>query len=147
MTTISIGATIVLALGKPATEDAAGYEALASPVEVGEVVSIGTMGDTSEDVAVTKLKDGRTEHFNGAKDGGAVPVSYVDEAADPGQAFVELHSNTNVTVSAKVTDAAGVERWSYGRLANFQGMEKTATSYDGHSFEFRRNSGTVKITA
>lgn len=146
MTTISIETTIAHAVGEPATENAAGYEAL-TWVEVGEVVSIGEYGDTSEDVAVTKLKDGRTEHFNGAKDGGEMPVTCVREAADAGQVLVEANANTNQTVSTRITDPNGDIEYSYGRLANFRRPERTASSYDGVTYAVRRNSGTVTVTA
>ena len=146
MTTTSIGSTLHLVAAAPATEDAAGYEALTF-VEVGEVISIGAIGDTSEDVTVTKLKDGRTEHFNGAKDGGSVPVACVREEGDAGQAIVEAEGNSNTTISFKVVDPNGDARYSYGRLANIQTPERTASSYEGLTFEMRRNSGTVKVTA
>ena len=148
MTTISIETTLHLVVGKPATENTAGYEALESGMdEVGEIVSIGAVGDTSEDVTVTKLKDGRTEHFNGAKDGGAVPVAAIRDDADAGQVLVEANANTNETVTCKITDPNGTKHFFYGRLANVQTPERTASTYEGLTFEMRRNSGTVKVTA
>lgn len=146
MTTTSIGGTLHVVAAEPATENAAGYEALTF-VEIGEVVSIGAIGDTSEDVTVTKLKDGRTEHFNGAKDGGSVPVTCVRETGDAGQAIVESGANTNTTHSFKIVDPDGTAFYFYGRLANVQTPERTASTYEGLTFEMRRNSGTVKVTA
>lgn len=148
MTTISIGATLMLVVGLPATEDTAGYETLeATMSEVGEIVSIGAIADNSEDVTVTKLKDGRTEHFNGAMDGGSVPVICVREVADAGQVIVEANGNTNTTVSFLVTDADGNKQFFYGRLANVGNPERTATSHEGLNFEMRRNSATVSVFA
>ncbi|WP_347837720.1 hypothetical protein [uncultured Planktomarina sp.] len=146
MTTISIGSTLHVVAAKPATENAAGYDALTF-VEIGEIVSIGAIGDTSEDVTVTKLKDGRTEHFNGAKDGGSVPVAAVRESGDAGQVIVEANANTNETCSFMIVDPNGDEFYFYGRLANVQTPERTASTYEGLTFEMRRNSGTVKVTA
>jgi len=146
MTTISISSELHVAAAKPATDDQAGYEALTF-TEVEGVVNIGEFGDNSEDVTATRLKDGRTEHFNGAKDGGEIQVQAISNASDPGQIIVKAGSGTNTTHSFKIVDPNGNATYFFGRLANWTQSERTASSYEGVAFTMRRNSDAVEVAA
>ena len=69
-----IGSTLGIVAGVPATEDVAGYGAQ-THIEVGKVISIGEIGDTSEDITFDLLKTGRRTRVNGVSLQANVPTS------------------------------------------------------------------------
>ena len=142
MADTSIGTTPHVAAAAPATEDAAGYAAL-TWVEVGGIVSIGEKGDDAEDVTVSALKTGRTEHSIGAIDGGAVAVSCKNILADAGQVIIKAGNNNDVDHSFKMTDPDGTLLNFQAKIASGKYSEKTASAYEGYDFEVRVNTATV----
>lgn len=141
-----IGSTLALVSGAPATEDAAGYEAQ-SHVELGKVVSIGELGDESEDIAFDLLKPGRKTHVNGVKDLGEVPVTIEYDLADAGQVILRTANNGNTTHSFKVEDADGDVYYFQGLIANLKDLERTASQYKGANFVIRGQTGVTKVDA
>lgn len=143
----SIGATLSVAVGTPATEDQSGYEAL-SFTEIENVISIGEFGDTAEDVTFNLLKLGRTSHVNGVKDLGEIPVSCAFDAANKvGIELVNSNKNSNTVLTWKIVDNAGVTSYFQGRAANFRKTEKTASSYEGRNFVIRGTSAVFEVAA
>lgn len=137
-----IGAVIGCVVGMPATDDAAGFGAM-TYTPIGKVVSWGAIGDTSNDISVDLL-DGRVEHVNGARDGGAVPFT-IRTDTDAGQAILIAQSNTNAEVSFKVTDPDGKIAYFRGKVANVKDMERASSSYKGFNGEVRVNSATIRV--
>lgn len=139
-----IGSTLSIVAGTPATEDQAGYEAL-SYTEVGKIVSIGELGDTSEDISFDLLKPGRKTHVNGVKDIGEVPIVLETDTADAGQVILEAANNGNVTHSFRVTDSDGEDVYFQGLVANMRDNERTASNYKGKSGVLRGQSGITRV--
>lgn len=136
-----IGATIGCVVGAPATVDAAGFGALAY-VPIGKIVSWGEIGDTAADITIETL-EGRVEHVNGAKDGGAVPFT-IRHDTDAGQAILKAQSNTNNEVSFKITDPDGQIAYFHGKVANVRDSAREASAYKGFTGEVRVNSATIR---
>ena len=144
MADTSIGTTLHVIAAAPATEDEAGYAAL-SMIETGGVVSIGEKGDDAEDVTVSSLKSGRTEHSIGAIDGGAVAVSCKNILADAGQIIIKAGNNNDVDHSFKMTDPDGTIFYFQGKIASGKYSEKTASAFEGYAFEIRINTATFVV--
>jgi hypothetical protein len=138
-----IGAVIGCVVAMPATDDGAGFGAL-TYATIGKIASWGSLGDTSNDIPVDLL-DGRVEHVNGSRDGGAVPFTIRTNDADPGQAILIAQSNTNTEVSFKVTDPDGKIAYFRGKCANVKDMERSSSSYKGFTGEVRVNSATIRV--
>ena len=139
-----IGSTLGMVAGSPATEDQSGYEAL-SYTTVGKVISIGELGDTSEDIAFDLLQPGRRTHVSGVKDLGEITVVIEYDRADGGLTLLEAATNTNVTQSFVVTDSDGDDYYFQGLIANLRDSERTANTYKGMSFIIRGQSGLTKV--
>lgn len=139
-----IGTVLEIVSGSPATEDASGYEGL-SYTEVGKVVSIGELGDTSEDIAFDLLKPGRRTHVNGVKDLGEIPVVVEYDKADAGQDVVRAANNSNTTHSFKVTDADGDSYYFQGLIANVRDLERSASQYKGFNMVIRGQTGLTVV--
>lgn len=77
------GSRLFIGTTAPAT-DAASFEA-DSYVEIEEVEDAGQVGDESQAVNFTALKDGRVQKLKGPRDAGTMAVVCGDSAGDPGQ--------------------------------------------------------------
>ena len=137
-----IGSVIACVAATPATIDAAGFGAL-SYTTIGKIASFGSVGDSSADIPV-ELLDGRTEHVNGVKDGGAIPFAFRFDT-DAGQTLLVNNSNNNVDLSFKITDPDGKLAYFYGKVANVKDNERAPGSYKGLTGEVRVNSATVRV--
>lgn len=138
-----IGATLAVVAATPATVDASGFGAL-SYVSCGKIISFGQTGDTSEDIGVPYLA-GRNEHVNGIKDGGALPFAFTYDIADAGQIILRAQSNSQTTVSFRITDPDGKIEYFHGVVANIQQNERSSGSYKGQSGEVRVNSAVITV--
>ena len=139
-----IGTTLSVIAATPSTEDQSGYEAL-SWTEVGRVISIGELGDTSEDIAFDLLKPGRRSHVNGVKDLGEIPVTIDYQRTDAGLTILEAAANGNTTHSFRVTDTDGDDYYFQGLVANLRDLERTANQYKGMTFIIRGQTGITKV--
>lgn len=138
-----IGSTFSVTASTPTTEDAAGYAAL-TYTEVGKVITIGELGDTSEDVTVNHLKDGRTVHINGVKDLGEVAVEIEFDGSDAGQQLIANANNTNTTHSFQIVDADGHTVYFQGLVANLRHTQRASSNYKGASFVVRGQTGLTE---
>ncbi len=138
-----IGATIGCVVGVPATVDSTGFGAL-TYTTIGKIASFGEVGDTAADTTVDLL-DGRIEHVNGAKDGGAVPFTIRADADDLGQPILKAQSNGNNEVSFRIVDPDGRISYFYGKVANVRDTERTSSNYKGFTGEVRVNSPTIRV--
>lgn len=138
-----IGSTLSIVADTPTTEDVSDYAGL-SFVEVGRVVSIGELGDTSEDIAFDLLKPGRRSHVNGVKDLGEIPVTIEYARDDAGLTILEAAANGNTTHSFKITDSDGDDYYFQGLIANLRDFERTANQYKGLTFVIRGQTGVTK---
>jgi hypothetical protein len=141
----NLGTTFKVAVGKPATEDQTGYGAL-TWTEVGGVVSLPERGDSVEDVSEPVLKDGRIEHFIGAKDGGVIdiPVKFIE--GDAGQAALASGAGTDTVHSFQEVDTDGEAHFYYGRIMSYMTREATANSFKGRTAKIAINSGRTTGT-
>lgn len=146
MTTTYVGTTLSGVSGTPASEDASGYTAQ-SFLEIGKIVSISEVGDTSDDVTVDLLKPGRRGHANGVKDLGEISVVVEVDNSDAGQTLVKAANNTNNSHSFKIADADGEDVYFYGLVANYRDAARSASGYKGASFVIRGQSGVTRVTA
>jgi hypothetical protein len=138
-----IGATVAVSAAVPATVDQAGFAAL-TYTAVGSITEWGEVGDSSEDVTETTLA-GRTNHANGALDGGSVAFTILSNGTDAGQTILKTKNNTNDEVSVKITDPDGQITYFFGKVANLKDRQRTASTMKGQTGEFRVNSATVRV--
>lgn len=94
------GSIIEVAVGEPATFDAAGYKALTWAQVVG-IVSVGEFGDTENDVTEPLLTEGRIIHQNGLSDGGEVPFAVQYREVDAGADLIRANSGGSQIVSVR----------------------------------------------
>lgn len=139
-----IGSTLSIVASTPASEDQTGYEAL-SYTEVGKIVSVGELGDESDEITFDLLKTGRRSRVNGVKDLGNIPVVVEHDAADAGQDIVRAGNNTNTTHTFKITDTDNIDYYFQGLLANYKMNAREANQYKGFSCVLRGQTGVTDV--
>lgn len=80
----SAGTTLAIAVGKPATEDKAGYEAM-TWIPVGEVIDLPEYGPTVTVVESNPLEKAVTEKYPGQTDHGSIAIGLDQDMEDLGQ--------------------------------------------------------------
>ena len=138
-----IGSTLSISRGTPANDAAANDYAGLRWSEVGKVVVLGELGDSSEDVSFDLLKSGRKTHVNGIRDIGEFPVTVEFDQEDAGQNITETASDTNTTHSFRIVDSDEAVQYFTGVVANYRVSERTASQYKGAMFAVRGQSGLV----
>ena len=114
--------------------------------EIGGVISVAELGDTSEDVSFDLLKGGRKTHVNGVRDIGSVSFSCEYISNDGGQNRIRTLNNTNTPVAVEITDSDGQKQAFRGVVANYRVTERTASSYKGCMFDIRGQSDLFQGT-
>lgn len=97
----SKGTKLYVSAAKPATEDAAGYAALAW-TEVVNLLSVSDTGDTYADASATHLGDGRVSHTPSDADGGAFDVTCTKNIGDAGQVILQTAVGNACGISVKI---------------------------------------------
>lgn len=143
-TYIDLGATLSIALGKPATLDATGFAAK-SYTQIKGILNIPENGDTAEDVSEPTLADGRTEHFYGTKDGGGIDISFKYIEGDAGQALIlpGVDRDVNAVWSFKIEDSDGTITYKYGRIGPVRRSERRSNTFKGYNMPIMFNSAEV----
>lgn len=85
---VNTGLLVSIVVGQPATFDQAGYEALSYTL-VGEVVSVGEYGATTEVVNHQPLATGVTEKFKGFINYGQASLGLAYQSDDAGQVILK----------------------------------------------------------
>lgn len=112
-------------------------------VDIGKVVTIGALGDTSTAISISLLKEGRTIYVNGEKTLGEIAVTIATDISDTAQSTIANNANTNTNYWFEVEDMDGKRYFFQGLLANYQALERSASQYKGATFVIRGNSRIV----
>lgn len=140
-----IGSKLSLVAGaRDPAQDAAGY-ALLTWAEVGKVVTVGALGDTSASIPINLLAEGRTIYVNGEKTLGEITVTVAIDTADAQQLAIAGAANSNDNYNFKVEDADGEIYYFQGLLANWQTTERSTSNYKGATFVIRGNSSIIIV--
>ena len=116
-------------------------------VEVGDVATIGPLGDSHERITVTALKDGRTVSFPGAIDGGELQVAInTENSGDAGQTAIRNANGSADTYAFKIDDATGQDAYFLGRVANLMESERSPSVNRGLTFTIWRVTAVQYIT-
>lgn len=160
MTTNFIGAALYIAKALPATNDAAGFEAL-SWVRINGLVSGPQFGFSHDVVDIPDLGTGFQDAVKGMGSGTDTSFAFRDIVGDTGQADVEekaFDNDGSASLKLVVTPtgpdagngpevASGDEvQYSQGFLHSFEPNEPTAGSYTGATCGFRARRKPVKAT-
>lgn len=140
------GTTIEVAVGEPATFDAAGYKALTASAVVG-IVSFGEWGDTENDVNEALLSEGRLIHQNGLSDGGEVPIAVQYRTTDAGADVIRANSGASQIVSVIKTYPSGDKECASGVFTSPRQRSAENDSIRGFTSILRVNTRVYEFTS
>ncbi len=114
--TTAAGTGLAISAGKPATQTAAGYDAL-TWTEVNNVESIGAIGAATEVVGFQPLRGPQQKHKGPTNYGSLTPTIALDEA-DAGQQLLSAASapTNNELYAIRVTKPDGALRYCQARV-------------------------------
>lgn len=157
MTGSHIGKTIYVAEALPATNNAAGFEAL-TWVKVNGVQTLPQLGVTHSDIPVADLQTGFTSGIKGAATGNDSTMTFRMVASDAGQEDVRNRANAGGTggaASIKIVKGSGADQapatgdpvqYAQGYLHSYVEIQGDDSSHEGFSVNFRQNALTVDAT-
>ena len=116
-------------------------------VEVGEVATIGALGDSHERITVTALKDGRVNSFPGSIDGGELAIAVnTENSGDAGQTAIRNANGSTDTYAFKIDDSTGDDKYFLGRVANLMESERSPSVNRGLTFTIWRITAIQSIS-
>ena len=133
------GTTLAVVATATTPADDAAWKAL-SYVEVGQIASIGPLGDSHERITVPDLKTGRLDSFPGNIDGTeqAVAIS-TENSGDAGQTILRTANGTANTVAVRIQDPGSVPgKYFLARVANYMDVERSPSVNQGATCTFWR---------
>lgn len=140
-----IGGVLGHVTGLRDTDAAASDYGAKSFADLGNIKSVGALGDTSNAISVSLLKEGRVTKVNGEKDGGEVSIAVAFDASDSTYTTIRALANTNTNVWWEMTDADGKIVYFQGLVANWQETERNGSTEKGATWIIRVNSGFVYV--
>lgn len=117
--TTAAGSALAISAASPATEDAAGYGAIAF-TEIGSIDKIGALGATFAKVEFQPLKGPKEKH-KGSADYGSLAPSMAYDSTDAGQTLLRTAADdaTSKLYSFEVTYPTGEKRYFGGRVFGY----------------------------
>ena len=117
--TTAAGSTLAISAAAPATEDAAGYQALTF-TEIGQIEKIGSLGATFNKVEFQPLKGPKQKH-KGSVDYGSLQPTLAHDDEDAGQTLLRTASDdaTSKLYAFEVTYPTGAKRYFQGRVFGY----------------------------
>lgn len=155
----SIGKTIYVAQSLPATNDAAGFEAL-TWVQAKGVQTLPQLGVTNAAIEVPDLATGFTAANKGAASGVESQMSFRKIDADAGQIDIKEQSDDSQgSLSVKIVTGSGADsgdgpipvtgdpvQYAQGFVHSYQENQGDTTTHEGFTVSFRQNALTVDAT-
>jgi len=114
----SAGTKLAISAAAPATQTAAGYQAL-TYTEIGGIESIGAFGAVTEEVTFQPLRGAR-ESYKGGTNFGSLSPSIAHDDDDAGQELLRTASEDATDLySFEVTYPSGAKRFFQGRVFGY----------------------------
>ena len=98
----SAGSTLAISAAAPASEDAAGYNAL-TWTTIGEITELGELGATSNLITHNPVADKITRKLKGARNFGAMNLSMARDTSDAGQTLLRAAAASDNLYSFRLT--------------------------------------------
>jgi len=158
MTTGShIGKTLYVAEALPATNTAAGFEAL-TWVKVNGVQTLPQLGVSHNNIDVSDLQSGFTAGIKGAGSGNDSTMAFRLVASDAGQEDLRNRANaggTSGAISVKIVKGSGADQapatgdpvqYAQGYAHSYVEIQGDDSSHEGFSVNFKQNALTIDAT-
>lgn len=152
-----IGKTLYVATAAPATNNAAGFEAL-SWVKVEGLQSLPQLGVSHANIDVPDLQTGFTSGVKGAGTGNDSQMAFRMVDSDTGQGNLRTAANAGGdagTISVKIVKGSGANQapvngdpvqYATGYAHSYLENQGTETTFEGFTVNFKQGAPTVDAT-
>jgi hypothetical protein len=120
----SIGATLSVYIGTPATDDVAGFTAITGWIEVGELTEFGNPSISIAQDTHTPLKTGFEENRYGIKSADGADYVCGRDVTDAGQQAIQSAVEDREELSIKISDTSGDEYY-WGTISSFTPSDRS----------------------
>jgi len=151
----NIGKTLYISAALPATNDAAGFEAL-TWTKVNGVQSLPQLGVSGANIDVPDLQTGFTAGVKGAMSGNESTAAFRKVASDTGQALALTTANSPEGLcSIKIGRGSDTDealqtgdpvQYAQGYLNGYLEIQGDTTTHEGFTVSFKQNDFTVDAT-
>lgn len=154
MTRTHLGKQVWIATGVPATNDAAGFEAL-TWVRVNGFVGGLQLGFSANNIDIPDMGSAITLGAKGMRSGNDSTINFRNVASDTGQTNIRTYANDSTSAhSIKVISAAidavaetgDPVQYAQGYFHSFTENEISEDGYEGFSVNFKQNAPTINAT-
>lgn len=151
----NIGKTIYISTALPATNDAAGFEAL-SWTKANGVQTLPQLGVSHSNIDVPDLQSGFTAGVKGAGTGNDSPMTFRQVDGDAGQTALRTAADAGGDAGAlaiKIVLGSGTDNapatgdpteYAQGYAHSYIDNQGTDTTHEGFSANFKQNALTIK---
>lgn len=131
------GSTLGLSAVAPATQDAAGYNAL-TYTSAGEITDLGTLGKTYATVTHSPVGNRRVQKIKGSYNNGTMTIKMGRDYSDAGQAAFVAALGSDSPYSFKLT-------LQNGKKLYFQGLVSSYTTDVGSVDQITAADATIEL--
>ena len=136
----SAGSTFALSASAPSAETAAGFDALVYTV-VGEVTSLGAVGQESSLITHMPVADRVVRKLKGSKNNGSMELSYaLDLGGHQGQQLLKVAAESDNAYSCRIVLQNGTKIY-------FRGLVMSAKREVGGVDSITSGSSTIEVTS
>ena len=146
MVATSAGSTMAIGdVGSlPATEDAAGYEALTLN-DIGNIESLSVFGVEYNPVTFTPLAGRKVQKYKGSYDPGTITATLAITDDDDGQIAAEAGLAVDSDIAFSVTTQSGTVRYFSGKVMSFTTNISSVDSITMGDVQVAINTDIIKV--
>lgn len=135
----SAGSTFAISASAPASENAAGFDALTYTL-VGEVTNLGAVGQESSLITHMPVGDRVVRKLKGSKNNGTMELTYALDLADAGQVLLKAAAESDSAYSVRLVLQNGTKIY-------FRGLVMSAKREVGGVDSITSGSSTIEVTS
>jgi hypothetical protein len=138
------GTTLAISAAAPATEDAAGYNALTWTL-IGEITDLGEFGPTANLITHNPIADKITRKLKGAVNYGSMNLTMARDTTDAGQVLLRAAQAANNAYSFRVTFQNGAKSYFKGLVLSTSTQAGSVDSITGLTSNVELTSAIVEV--
>lgn len=138
------GSSFALSAGVPATQDAAGYNALTYTV-AGEVTDLGDLGKTYNTVTHNPVSSRRVQKIKGSYNNGTMTIKMGKDFSDAGQILMATARDSDASFAFRLTLQNGKKMYYQGLVSAFTTQVGTVDQVTGGTVMIEIVSDIVEV--
>jgi hypothetical protein len=140
----SAGSALALSAVLPATQDAAGYNAL-TWTNVGEVTDVGELGKEYNLITYTPLASRRVQKLKGSYNQGTMALQMARDTADAGQTAIRTARDSDADYAFRLTLQNGTKLYFQAKVMGYKTSVGSTDQITGASANLEITTDIVEV--